>query len=237
MKISQHYRQSLRALLTAAERRVFSKLSTPDKIQDFLDRLPINFETRQETHMSPRRVLKMRRAHCTEGAMLAAACLAYHGQAPVLMDLRALPADDDHVIALFKVRGLWGAISKTNHAILRWRDPIYRSPRELAVSYAHEYYLRSGRKSLLCYSRPFRLTRYPPQAWVTAVDDLDWLMVDLDDSPHHALAPAPVLRRRRRVSALERFTVEIVDWRAPRRRSGGKMGTNPRWDPRRSPPE
>ena len=80
------------------------------------------------------------------------------------MDMRALPSDQDHVLALFRQRGLWGAISKTNHAVLCWRDPIYRSPRELAMSYAHEYCLDGGKKSLLAYSRPFNLTRYKPVA-------------------------------------------------------------------------
>ena len=79
------------------------------------------------------------------------------------MDIHALPSDQDHVIALFQERGLWGAISKTNHAILRWRDPIYASARELAMSYAHEYCLPGGKKSMLAYSRPFSLARYAPK--------------------------------------------------------------------------
>ena len=146
-------KSALRALLTPSERRVFARLNTPQKIQDYLDRIPINFELDGDTHMSPRRVLKERKAHCTEGALFAAACLAYHGKPVFLMDLRALPADQDHVVALFRDGKLWGAISKTNHPVLRWRDAIYRSPRELAMSYAHEYYLRNGRMSLLAYSQ------------------------------------------------------------------------------------
>lgn len=236
MTIPAAYRHALRELLSPAERKIFQKLSTPDSIQDFLDRLEANHELRGDTHMSPRRVLRERRAHCTEGAMLAAACLAFHGKPAMLMDLRSLPADQDHVVALFRDNGLWGAISKTNHAVLRWRDAIYRSPRELAMSYAHEYYLRSGRKSLLSYSRPFRLTRYAPKLWVTAEQDLDWLIADLDDAPHHDIAPKAALARRRRVSELERFSVEIVDWLDPRSRNtpviSGFSGTV-RWRPKR----
>ncbi|MGH6789289.1 MAG: hypothetical protein ACRECC_06360, partial [Pseudolabrys sp.] len=175
----KRYRVALRALLSGAERRVFDRLDSPQKIQSFLDKLPVNFEMELETAMSPRRVLKERTAHCAEGAIFAAAALAYHGRAPLLMDFQALPSDEDHVIAVFKERGLWGAISKTNHAILRWRDPIYASARELAMTYAHEYCLPGGKKSMLSFSRPYSLARYTPRSWVIAPEDLDWLLVDL----------------------------------------------------------
>jgi hypothetical protein len=215
--MTRAYRRALAALLTPRERRQFDRLDTPEKIQDFLDALPANFELDGDTHMSPRRVLETRVAHCTEGAILAAACLTFHGHDGYLMDLRALPADQDHVVTLFKRRGLWGAISKTNHAVLRWRDPIYRNPREIAMSYAHEYYLKSGRKSLIAFSKPFRVTRYAPARWVTAEDNLDWLIVALDDSPHVALAPKSALRRQRRATAFERKVTDQPEWRAPRR--------------------
>ena len=113
------YKERIRAALSPSERKIFAKLTTAKKIQDFLDKLPINFELRGETYMSPRRLLRGRTAHCFEGALLAAAAFAYHGQRPLLLDLQTLPSDEDHVVALFKENGLWGAISKTNHAILR----------------------------------------------------------------------------------------------------------------------
>ena len=141
-------RDALRALLTPAERRLFARLDTPQKIQDFLDKTPANFELDGDTVRSPRMMLQARMAHCAEAALFAAAALMFHGRQAWLMDLRALPRDQDHVVTLFRERGLWGAISKTNHAILRWRDPIYRSARELAMSYAHEYCLPGGKKSL-----------------------------------------------------------------------------------------
>src|SRR6476660_6526253 len=121
------YRNALHALLTPTERRLFARLDTPQKIQTFLDKLPANFGLNGDTAMSPRHMLKARMAHCAEGAVFAAAVLAYHGKRPLLMDIRALPSDQDHIITLFREHGLWGAISKTNHAILRWRGPIYRS--------------------------------------------------------------------------------------------------------------
>ena len=212
------YRRRLHALLTPAEHRLFVRLDTPQKIQTFLDRLPVNFGLNGDTAMSPRSVLNARMAHCAEGAIFAAAALAYHGRPPLLMDIRALPSDQDHIIALFREHGLWGAISKTNHAILRWRDPIYRSPRELAMTYAHEYALPGGKKSMLSYSKPFSLARYSPRSWVIAPDDLDQLLVDLDTSPHLPVAPRHALRRRRRMSRVEMLSQEVVEWQDPRKK-------------------
>jgi hypothetical protein len=215
------YKAKMRALLSADERRVFARLTSPQKIQSFLDALPVNFELIAETAMSPRRVLQERVAHCAEGAIFAAAALAYHGRPPLLMDFQALPSDEDHVIAVFQERGLWGAISKTNHAVLRWRDPIYRSPRELAMSYAHEYFLWGGKKSLLAYSRPYSIARFSPKRWLTSGDDLYWLLLALDESPHEPLAPRAALRRRRRTSEIERRALAIVEWPDPRTRKRG----------------
>jgi hypothetical protein len=220
MTITRHYRDRLRALLKPAEQRTFARLNTPDKIQKFIDALPINFCLKAWETMSPRRVLAERMAHCAEGALFAAAAFAYHGHPPLIIDLRANEYDDDHVLALFRERGLWGAISKTNHSTLRWRDPIYRTPRELVMSYAHEYCLDSGDKSLVAYSRPFPLTRYKPQQWVTAPENLDWLMDELDDYPHSQLAPTAALRKRRPTSDIEQRVMQIVEWPEPKRRAG-----------------
>jgi len=211
------YRRTLRALLTPAERRTFAPLDSPQKIQCWLDRLPANFELDGDTTMSPRRMLQARIAHCAEAALFAAAALLYHGQPAWLMDLRALPSDQDHIVTLFRQRALWGAISKTNHAILRWRDPIYRSWRELAMSYAHEYCLPGGKKSLLAFSRPFSLTRYRPARWLTADENLHWLMDELDESPHIPVAPAWAMKMRRRSSAIELRAQDVVDWVDPRK--------------------
>src|SRR3989344_3456038 len=133
------YGEKIKALLSPAEKKIFRKLITPQKIQDYLDTLPVNFEQKGETYMSPRRAIRARAAHCFEGALLAAAALAYHGKPPLLMDFRPTPTDGDHVVAVFCERGRWGAISKTNHAILRYRDAVYESPRELAMSFFHAY--------------------------------------------------------------------------------------------------
>ena len=206
--------KALNALLTPAERRLFARLDTPQKIQDYLDTLPVNFEPDGDTIMSPRRMLKAKAAHCAEGALFAVAVLMFHGRQAALVDLRARPTDHDHVIAVFNQRGLWGAISKTNHAILRWRDPIYANVRELVMSYAHEYCLPSGQKSLLAFSRPFSLARYTPARWVTADDDLHWLMDALDNSPHHDVAPRHV--KQRRSAKIEIAAQGLTEWERPR---------------------
>ena len=212
------YRKRLSALLTPAERRVFARLDTPQKIQNFLDGLPANYELDGDTVLSPRRMLRKRVAHCAEGALFAVAVLNFHGKRAWLMDIQALPSDQDHIVALFKERGLWGAISKTNHAILRWRDPIYRSPRELAMSFAHEYCLPGGKKSMLAFSRPFSLARFAPQRWVIAEDELHWLMDALDNSPHVPVAPPLAMRNRRRSSKVELLAQEVLEWPDPRKR-------------------
>jgi hypothetical protein len=212
------YRNRLRALLTPAEHRVFARLNSAQKIQAFLDRLPPNFELDGDTVMSPRSMLKARTAHCAEAALFAAAAFAYHGKPAWLMDIQALPSDQDHIVTPFKEHGLWGAISKTNHAVLRWRDPIYRSPRELVMTYAHEYNLDGGKKSMLAFSRPFNLARYAPARWVTAPEDLDWLMEALDDSPHLPLAPKHALRQRLRSSRVELKSQDVTEWPVPRQR-------------------
>jgi len=169
-----------------------------------------------ETYMSPRRVLKTKTAHCFEGALLAAAALAYHGQKPLLMDFQTVPADEDHVITLFRQNGLWGALSKTNHALLRYRDPVYASPRELAMSYFHEYLEWNGNKSLRFYSASFDLTRFAPEKWVTAEKDLHWLVDVLDSSRHFPAVSKKNIRGLRKASAVELKAMTVVEWKPPR---------------------
>ena len=213
--VTAAYRNRLRALLTPAEHLVFARLKTGQAIQTFIDRLPPNFELHGDTTMSPRRVLKTRTCNCSEAAILAVTAFIYHGKPAWLMDIQALPSDQDHVVTLFRERGLWGAISKTNHSVLRWRDPIYSSPRELAMSYAHEYCLPGGKKSMLAFSRPFSLTRYAPQRWVIADNNLDWILEDLDGAPHVPVAPRHALRKRRRMSRVELKSQDLTEWPVP----------------------
>lgn len=156
--------------LTAKELSVLKKLNTPQKIQDFVSAIPQNFEPNGDSCMSVREVLLTNRAHCIEGALLAALAFWFHGEKPLLLDLSANDKDDDHIIAIFKKSGYWGAISKGNHAYVRYRDPIYRTIRELVMSYFHEYYNQKGEKTLRTYSHPFDLSPYKPEEWITGMD-------------------------------------------------------------------
>ncbi len=209
--MSKRYAGELRALLSPAERAVFQKLKTPVDVQNYLDRLPINFELAGETIYSPRRVLREQKAHCVEGALFAAASLAYQGRTPYLLDIQTAPYDDDHVVALFKEDGRWGAISKTNHTILRWRDPVYKTVRELAMSYFHEYIVVDGEKTMRAFSKPFNLSRYAPH-WATSEEDLVQLIVDLDDSPHTPVAGRSAMRKLRNAQPIEAKVLDITEW-------------------------
>jgi hypothetical protein len=120
---------------TAAELAFFSTLSTPALVQDYLDTIPMNHETEDDTCMSALESVRQNAAHCIEGAMLGAFILSLHGHPPMLVDLRASTRDDDHNVAVFQWAGRWGCLSVSNHSSLRWRNPIYNTVRELAMSY------------------------------------------------------------------------------------------------------
>lgn len=187
--------------LNRYEKSLYKKLKNPYLIQDYLNTLKYNFEKKGETCRSPRYVLESKSAHCIEGALLAASILWYHGHKPLLLDLRSKKNDYDHVVALFQKNGFWGAISKTNHNVLRFRDPIYKNIRELALSYFHEYFLNSGEKTMRDYSVPFDLTKYGYD-WITNNDDLWDLGADLDDSKHIKILP-PKLKKLRKADPIE----------------------------------
>ena len=132
--------------LEKKELKILRELNTPVKIQEFLNQMKINFEENGDTCMSPRMVLKNRKCHCIEGAMLAALALQINGEKPLVVDLTANNYDDDHVIAVFKKNNKWGAISKTNHAVLRYREPVYNSIRELIMSFFMNILMTMERK-------------------------------------------------------------------------------------------
>jgi len=198
------------------EKRILRGLRTPVAIQDFLDTIPMSFE---EVHRSPRRVLRDRLAHCFDGALFAAAALWAHGERPLLLDLQSAEGDDDHVVALFRRHGRWGAISKTNHAVLRYREPMYTTVRELAASYFHEYFLDDGKKTLRRYSRPFDCARWK-EDWVTTEDDLCDLAEALDASPHFSLLDRRMIAGLRSADAIEITAGQHVEWE--RRRKHGR---------------
>jgi hypothetical protein len=169
--------------LTAREKRLLKSLSTPWKIQAFLNALPYNTEPHGDTCRSPRRVMRDRTAHCFEGALFAAAALRINGWAPLILDLVAV-RDSDHVIAVYKIDGCWGSVALSNFSGIRFREPIYRSIRELAVSYFEDYFNLQGEKTLRQYSRPVNLSRFDSMGWMTAEEDV-WAVAEyLVDIPH-----------------------------------------------------
>ena len=203
--------------LTPGEFAVLRRLRTPEKIQSFLYDLKQNFEPDGDTCNSVRTVLAARRAHCIEGAMLAACALWIHGEPPLLLDLQAVH-DFDHVVAVFRRNGRWGAISKTNGIGLRWRDPVYRSLRELAMSYLHEYYNKRDHKTLRTYSLPYDLRRMQPADWVTAEDGA-WDLVDnLEALRHFKLMGSAHTRSLIRRDPFEREVGNLLQYRRPRRK-------------------
>ena len=190
---------------------VLKALSTPRKIQDFLNTIPNNPERPVETCTSPLVTLRRNKAHCMEGALLAALALWMHGHPPLILDLKSSRNDVDHLVALFRKGGYWGGISKTNHAVLRYREPIYRDVRELAVSFFHEYFLHNGRKTLRSYSRPYDLRRWRGD-WITSPDDLWGLQNALDDSPHIKLVTRRQIAGLRTADQIERRAGKLVEW-------------------------
>ncbi len=197
--------------LTKEEKKIFKKLHTPAKIQDFLETLPINYEKKGDTLYSPRTVLQKRAAHCFEGALFAAATLLYHGESPIIMDLQPGPKDDGHAVTLYKKNGKWGAISKTNHAVLRFRDPVYASPRELAMSYFHEYFLDSGVKTLRSFT-VFDLKKIK-QNWITDKKDLWYIDKALDNAKYVSLISKKAQRNLRLADSIEIKAGKIVAWK------------------------
>jgi hypothetical protein len=201
--------------LTPAEFAVLKRLNTPQKIQAYLYELRQNFELAGDTCRPVRHVLRHRAAHCIEGAMLAACALWVHGEPPLLMDMRA-ERDFDHVVAVFRRHGRWGAISKTNGIGLRWRDPVYGTLRELAMSYFHEYTNRRDHKTLREYSVPYDLRRVDAAIWVTGEKQAWFVAEELDRIRHFKLVGRRHLRAVIRRDPFERRAGGLLQYRRPR---------------------
>jgi hypothetical protein len=199
--------------LTEKEIKLFKKLDTPAKIQDFLNTLKPNKEEKGETCSSPRTTLARGTAHCLEGAYLASAIMWFHGYKPLILDLKSAKDDYDHVVTLFKKGDRWGAISKTNHAVLRYREPVYKSVRELAMSYFHEYFTNNnGQKTLLSYSKPFNMKKFGTK-WITEDDDLWEIGALLDDSPHTNVAPKNFAKSYRKADPVEIEAGKLLEYK------------------------
>lgn len=193
---------------TKAEKALFKKLNNPAKIQTFLNSIPFNFEKEGETLRSPLNTLRAGQAHCFEGAMLGAYILSLHGFPPLVLHLKATKHDYDHVIAPFKIGGLWGALSKTNHAVLRYREPIYNTVRELVMSYFHEYFLNDGTKTLRQYSAPLDLNDFE-DGWETMEGDLWGIDEELDKVKHYEIK----IGKLRKADQVEILAGQIVEYK------------------------
>jgi hypothetical protein len=165
---------------TPAELRKIRAFKEPYGIQRFLDSLPYHLAT---TAWSPRRVLRERTAHCLEGAIFAAAALRVLGYPPTVIDLEA-DNDTDHVIAVFRERGGWGAIGSSNYSGLRWREPVYRTLRELSMSLFDAYFNLRRERTLRRFSRPVDLSRFDRLEWMTSEKDVWFIPEYLLDIPH-----------------------------------------------------
>lgn len=199
---------------TKEERKILQSLSTPAKIQDFLNTLEFRIIGTNETCSSPRTVIRDRAAQCMEGAMFAAAALRFHGHKPLIVDLVATKHDADHVIAVFQIDHCWGAISKTNHGILRYREPAYRSIRELVMSYFHEYFLQSNRKKTLrSFSKPVDLSRFDRFDWERNPEP-NWFIPDhLTTIPHTSILTTTQIKKLRLADPIEVSMAAIEEWK------------------------
>jgi len=178
--------------LTPREAAFLRRLSPPWKIQRFLDSLDYDFEGRG--CRSARRVLRERRVQCMDAALFAAAALRVQGERPLLLDLEA-DQDDDHVLALFRGPAGWGAVARSNYSGLRYREPIHRTIRDLAISYVEGYFNLRREKTLRRYSRPIGLGRFDYLNWMTSEENLWEIPNALVDVPHRILLPRQVVAR------------------------------------------
>jgi hypothetical protein len=175
--LPMHSVKDFERVLTGSERQFIAGLTTPAKVQAFLDELPYSTE---HAYRSPLRVLRERIAHCFDGALFAAAALRRLGHPPLIMDMLPNDRDDDHLLALYKSDGHWGAIAKSNFVGLRFREPIYRTLRELVMSYFEQFYNLEREKTLRRYTLPLNLKAFDKWNWMTSDEHLESIVKKLD---------------------------------------------------------
>jgi hypothetical protein len=190
--------------------KVLKKLNTPVKIQAYLDSLPYVGE---ELNRSPLRVVRDQQCHCLDGGLLGALALRELGHPALILDLVPAPdTDDDHVLALFRHNGLWGAVAKSNFSGLRYRDPIYRSLRELVMTYFEAYFSVNAKKTLRAYTRPLDLSRYDRYDWMCSESGVERVVERL-----YSLKPIPLI---------DSDSVAILAETDERTYKAGMLGTN-----------
>jgi len=190
------------------EYKIISKLNTPKKIQDFLDKLDYNLEEKGETYFSPHMVLKEKMANCFEAALFAAAALRVHGYPSLIIDLTSV-RDTDHLVAIFKKSRFWGSIGKSKYPALTYREPIHRTIRELALTYFDEYFNFYGERTMRGYSNPVDLSRFDKINWMTTETGLTPIENYLNKIKHHKLLTKAMIRNLRKVPPLMKEAGEL----------------------------
>jgi hypothetical protein len=198
-----------RGLLTRSEHRIVARLTSPAKIQEFLDQASYSTE---DIYRCPLRVLRENRAHCFDGAVFAAAALRRLGFPPLVLELVPNERDDDHLIALYKGDGLWGAVAKSNFVGLRFREPVFRNLRELVLSYFEQFYNVAGEKTLRAYTLPLNLTASDALGWTVKDEPLDQIAESLD--------------KKRRISVITDEAVRQLSLADERSRKAGLLGAD-----------
>lgn len=198
-------------LFNKYERSLFSKLTTPFKIQEFLDTIPYSDE---ERYRCPKSVLRDRKAHCYDGAVFAAAALRMIGHPPLLVEIVPNHRDDDHILAVFRYGKHWGAVAKSNFVGLRFREPVYRDLRELIMSYFESYFNIKREKTLIGYSAPLILNRFDKLHWPINDSAMDAIAEGLDNTRKYRVL-SPAMTRQ----------LSLVDKRFYK---AGLLGANPR---------
>ena len=180
---------------TASEQRKLRSLKTPHSIQRLLDDMPYHLA---DTAYSPRQVLRENTSHCFEGALFAAAALRANGYPPLILDLEA-EHDTDHVIAIYRQNGHWGAVAKSNYTGCRYREPVYRSLRELALSYFDVYFNLRRERSLRTFSRPVNMARFDHRQWMTSEEPMWFVAEYLFDIHHYPLLTRAMAKKLHRL--------------------------------------
>ncbi len=207
------------AELTEPERRLVEGLASPGKIQEFLDAVPYSTDP---FYRCPLRVLREKVAHCFDGALFAAAALRRIGHPPRIVDMYPDGRDDEHLLAVFRVEGLWGAVAKSNFVGLRYREPVYRSLRELVMSYFEQYFNLQREKTLRAYTRPLDLRAFDRWSWMTSDRELEGIARRTEQ-----------IRRRRLISRRAAARLLPVDERSY---AAGLSGADPQGLFRSGPP-
>ncbi len=196
--------------LTAGERGILSGLSTPARIQAFLDNTPYSTDA---FYRCPLRVLREGTAHCFDGALFAAAAFRRIGLPPLIIDMLPNDRDDEHLLAVYKIADHWGAVGKSNFVGLRFREPVYRNLRELVMSYFEQFYNRAGEKTLRGYTVPLNLTTFDSLNWMTSDEHLQEIAARIDGIQRRPLLTRSMIAR---LSRLDERSIE-----------SGLLGANP----------